>query len=279
MCSNCSSTTTSVTVYHSSGHYGWTQCNSPSGFNHPIIGYGFYQITNDEFDAYFYLDMRDENWGSGTHYGYGNIDYHVDYDWDDEIFRYHESPYYEIPDGTVLRIWEELNSTNEQSISCFPDFWENCLVLLPNYNSLVKLVWGPYDGEMELTDFEVYRAITDGSPPENFTNIATLDTDVYTYTDPDWSIGGSQYVAFYKVRAVYPSEGGEYTNEVNTGVWPAKRNGGSPSSVFKNFILRNNYPNPFNPSTTIAYEISERGYTTLEVYNALGQKVSTLVKK
>jgi hypothetical protein len=42
-------------------------------------------------------------------------------------------------------------------------------------------------------------------------------------------------------------------------------------------ILGNAYPNPFNPSTTIRYEISERTRVVLRVLDLLGRPVATLV--
>jgi hypothetical protein len=38
-----------------------------------------------------------------------------------------------------------------------------------------------------------------------------------------------------------------------------------------------NYPNPFNPSTTIAFNISEPGRVTIDIFNIRGQKVKTLM--
>ncbi len=43
------------------------------------------------------------------------------------------------------------------------------------------------------------------------------------------------------------------------------------------FKLVENYPNPFNPVTTIEYHIPNSGYVDLGIYNILGQKVETLI--
>ncbi len=52
------------------------------------------------------------------------------------------------------------------------------------------------------------------------------------------------------------------------------RNPGKPI-----FYLGNNYPNPFNPVTTISYSIPECDFVKLEVFNLVGERVSTLVSE
>jgi hypothetical protein len=41
------------------------------------------------------------------------------------------------------------------------------------------------------------------------------------------------------------------------------------------FALHENYPNPFNPSTTLRFDLPEVSDMTLTIYNMLGQKVKT----
>jgi hypothetical protein len=43
------------------------------------------------------------------------------------------------------------------------------------------------------------------------------------------------------------------------------------------FALLQNFPNPFNPETTISYNLSESGDVSLQIYNVVGQVVRTLV--
>ncbi|MBU1921365.1 T9SS type A sorting domain-containing protein, partial [bacterium] len=45
------------------------------------------------------------------------------------------------------------------------------------------------------------------------------------------------------------------------------------------YALYQNYPNPFNPSTTIRYDLKNPGYTTLAIYNIVGQEVAKLVNE
>ena len=51
----------------------------------------------------------------------------------------------------------------------------------------------------------------------------------------------------------------------------------TPATQPEEFVLYNNYPNPFNPSTTISYNLPNANHTRLVVYNILGQEVRELV--
>lgn len=59
---------------------------------------------------------------------------------------------------------------------------------------------------------------------------------------------------------------------------------GSPNSVrndggvtVKGFALNQNFPNPFNPSTTLSFSLPLSGMTTLKVYDIIGKEVATVI--
>ena len=50
-------------------------------------------------------------------------------------------------------------------------------------------------------------------------------------------------------------------------------------NIPQNYFLKQNFPNPFNPSTNLEYGISKKGYVSLKIYDVLGNEVTALINE
>jgi plastocyanin len=94
----------------------------------------------------------------------------------------------------------------------------------------------------------------------------------------DLPFGGGKVVLtqagiHYYVCVPHASGGMKGTITVNpaTGIEPD--NGTIPA----NFSLMQNYPNPFNPETVISFSLPNRSYTSLKIFDVLGNEVAVLL--
>jgi photosystem II stability/assembly factor-like uncharacterized protein len=72
-------------------------------------------------------------------------------------------------------------------------------------------------------------------------------------------------------------EGGVILRTTSGGVTWVEEN--RQAQVPLQFSLNQNFPNPFNPATTIKFQVPSSGHVTLKVYAVLGQELATLVNQ
>jgi hypothetical protein len=83
----------------------------------------------------------------------------------------------------------------------------------------------------------------------------------------------------YRVQAYNPAGASAYSNTARAKTRRAGLDVNAASSVIENGHSISCYPNPFNPSTTFSYALSEPAQVSLKIYNSLGQLVKTVVEE
>jgi hypothetical protein len=79
---------------------------------------------------------------------------------------------------------------------------------------------------------------------------------------------------------VVPGGGYEYLVEYSSGDgWQTLFESGIVAVPQASLALLPNYPNPFNPSTSITYSVSERARLTLQIFDTSGKLIRTIVSE
>ncbi len=102
---------------------------------------------------------------------------------------------------------------------------------------------------------------------------------IYQYdTEPN-----IEEVGFDGAFGVYPfaPSGNVYVSDFNFGLFIFSSldiaSSVPETPLPRKFTVYDNYPNPFNPATTISYDLQEAGHVKVSIYNQLGQKIKILV--
>jgi hypothetical protein len=90
--------------------------------------------------------------------------------------------------------------------------------------------------------------------------------------DPSWVANNCRVIVFVQNNTDRKVQNVEYL-DVNTLTSVGEPVNGVPTT----FGLAQNFPNPFNPTTTFEYAISNQSFVQLKVYDLLGREVRTLV--
>jgi len=139
------------------------------------------------------------------------------------------------------------------------------------------VVWEDYRNGIE-PDIYGAKVDTDGHVIDSF----PISTEEGEQIHPAlWKGSGNQ------VLVVYSGWTGEHQGKTYNSmrIWgkmlgvSSDVEDGENNLIVSDYELEQNYPNPFNPSTKIRYDISKTTFTTLKVYDVLGNEIETLVNE
>jgi hypothetical protein len=146
--------------------------------------------------------------------------------------------------------------------------------LTAEYDSgLVKLTWDK-NTEADFYGYRIYRDTVSNFMYDT-TKLIAVTADTFYYDDlPEKYIATDYY---YKLTAIdstgHQSAASEEVQVIITGAPEG------PPIIVEEYKLLNNYPNPFNPRTTIPYRLKEGGYVKLIIYGITGEIVTYLVNE
>jgi len=134
----------------------------------------------------------------------------------------------------------------------------------------IRLTWT--DENVNCT-YKVYRSVNNGS------YILEGTTSSKSFTDTDYFLIPFPNISLkYKVKAEDNYGNSLYSNILQTANAMQKRSHDLVEANIE-YKLSAAYPNPFNPSTSISFDIAEEGEVILTVYDMMGKEIKSLYSK
>ena len=158
----------------------------------------------------------------------------------------------------------------------YPDNWliTPQLNLNPGTTNTMTFWVAPQDASYPQDHYSVMVSTTNNQPA-SFTSIYSE-----TITGSDWEertvnlpyAGQDIYIAFRHHDCT-----DWYIMKIDDIEIASTESADELTPIVKPTALHGNYPNPFNPTTTISYDLANDGNVAIDIYNIKGQKVKTLV--
>ncbi len=138
----------------------------------------------------------------------------------------------------------------------------------------------------EITDFTTSKVEVETGCQSGLESTQKLDFEAIWAWPQNWWMDQNiqeDYTYIYYVTAVDATEHESSESNFTLTYVPQGLSKGlvpfSGAVVPKIFFLYQNHPNPFNPVTTIRYQVPKETSVRIEIFNVLGQKVRTLVNE
>ncbi len=140
--------------------------------------------------------------------------------------------------------------------------------------------------DMALEEFAVtvgkYEAILQDPPSLADSVYAVIDIgQVYLASSVASGNGSGKKAALGTMPQYQPADFVDYEEKVNDalGALMGRKSSTRNADVPLAFVLHANYPNPFNPNTTLKYALPENSHVELTVYDLSGRVVTELINK
>lgn len=161
---------------------------------------------------------------------------------------------YDVTYGTTDNVYIARREGNKDT------YKQGAILCINNHDSQALGMWVDNNPAGYFSDYTGATLMEVSGNTNQTTNVSPNDGRVFVWAPPRsytvWTPNSS------KIPPKFPKMNGTGLNIQNNGI--------------NTFVLNKNYPNPFNPTTQISFNLPSDGNVAVKVFNMMGQEVSVL---